>query len=179
MARRLRSKTTGKIAAIEFSTIELAEVLSVDPDDLTSWKKTFPPHSSRDGQSYYRIYQADELNLWRQRALILRTNMSEKALLSIEEAGQLSSYALLAADCPEGLTVQGWRSYGLIVLMQSRYGQMLGPDELAARANLVEKGKVSSALASKHIRLLTALGLLVPTDSRWEHQGLPESWQGA
>lgn len=185
MAKRLRDNKTGKIAAIEFSAAEMAEVLAVEPDDLASWGEAFPPHSGRGEDALYRVYTMDELATWRKRAAVLRTRMSEKAVANVEEAGLLDSYAALAEDCPAGVTAQVWRSYGLIVLMQSRYGQMIGPEELAERANLTEinpdsgKTEISESLAAKHIRLLQALNLITEIEGRWEHQGLPKSWRGA
>lgn len=185
MAKRLRDNKTGKIAAIEFSAAELGEVLAVEADDLARWEQAFPPFSGRGEDAVYRVYTMDELAIWRKRAAVLRTRMSEAAVANVEEAGLLDSYAKLAEDCPTGVTAHVWRSYGLVVLMQSRYGQMIGPEELAERASLTEidpdsgKPVASVDLAAKHIRLLQALNLLTQVEGRWEHQGLPKSWRGA
>jgi hypothetical protein len=115
--------------------------------------------------------------------------MSEQAVANIEEAGLLDAYAALAEDCPQGLTVHVWRSYALVVLMQVRYGKMIGVKELAERAKLVSidpesgEAKPDLKMAQKHLRLLQSVDggwLKIGTDKwtgQWEHRGLPQSWR--
>ena len=125
--------------------------------------------------------------------------MSEKALANIEAQNVLNAYAALAEDCPAGLTVHVWRSYGLVVLMQARHGVMIGAEELAQRARLSQmdpgtgKRVLGVGVARKHLRLLQALGYLkdihageqvkqgervyVAEKPEWLHQGLPQAWR--
>ena len=162
---------------------ELAHYLGISDEQLRSWSQSFPP----DEGAVWNFRSGETLKLWKNRAALLRTNMSEKAVANIEKAGLLEAYADLAVDCPEGITAHVWRSYGIVVLMQNRYGKTIGPEELARRANLQtqdEKGKgvPDVEMARKHLRLLIARGLLQEGtgdwEGRWEHQGLPECFQG-
>jgi hypothetical protein len=181
MARRLFKD--GKIIAIEFSVNEFANILDITIEDLIAWTDLLPPAEGEGEGAIYRVSGKGELEILKKRAKVLTTRMTEEAVLAVEKAGMLDSYAALAEDCPEGVTAHIWRSYGLIVLMQGRYGQMIGPEELAERAGLVEadkktgKMKPSVDIATRHIRILQALGLLEAQNDRWEHQGLPLAWR--
>ena len=185
MARFLRHAKTGKLVRIEIPAREMAEkVLGVELERLLEWKSLIPPARGEGEDAVYAVRTREELATLRKRAALLRTNMNEKAVAAVEEAGLLDAYAALAEDCPPGITAHVWRSYGLIVLMQVRYGKKIGAEELARRANLVkldENGKPVPDVetAAKHIRLLVALGYLAEEDGRWKHQGLPKSWVGS
>lgn len=184
MAKKIKNPKTNKVIRLEFSPDEFAEkILNVTTDDLLSWKKSIPPFSGRGKNVVYAITSAAELDLWKKRAALLKTRMTETAVRNVEKNNLLDAYAKLAADCPDGITAHAWRSYGLIVLMQMKYSKQVGPAELAKRADINrrdEKGKVvpDEKMAAKHIRLLEALGYIKDVDGRWEHQGLPEAWQG-
>lgn len=184
MAKRLRDKQTDEIVAIEFSAAEMASLLGVELDDLMQWSKAIKPQRGKGAEATYRIKSEVDLNHLRKRAALLRTRMSEQAVLNVEKAGHLESYAQLAEDCPSGITAHIWRSYGLIVLLQTRYGRMVGPSELAERAGLKEEdpetGEVrySVETAERHIRMLQARNFLTAIEGRWEHKGLPRSFQG-
>lgn len=182
MARFYRHPKTNAIVRIEMEEKELAHYLGISTDQLEKWQRSFP---SEDGVWSFRSQET--LKSWKDKAALLRTNMSEKAVENVEQAGLLRAYADLAQDCPEGITAHVWRSYGIVVLMQNRYGKTIGPEELARRANLQtqdEKGKgvPDVEMARKHLRLLIARGLLSEGqgdwEGRWEHQGLPECFQG-
>lgn len=186
MARRLRDKKTGAIVAVEFDASEMAQVLNVEPADLEQWTRLIPAAGRRAGQTIYRASR-EELELYKKRASVLRSRMSEAAVEAVEAAGLLDAYAALGDDPgrPEGVTAHIWRSYGLIVLMQTRYGKMIGAQELAERAGLTERDpqtgdmRPSVDTAEKHIRILRATGALTESaDGRWEHQGLPRAWRG-
>jgi len=187
MARTLRHPETGKIVRIEFSAQEMADekVLNVSVEDLITWSKCIKPLRGSGEQAVYAVSSPEELVLLKKRAALLRTQMTETAVKNVEKAGLLDAYAALAEDCPEGLTAHVWRSYGLVVLMQSRYGKMMDAEELAQRANINkrnEKGKIipDTGMAAKHLRLLEALGYLKnnQAEGRWEHRGLPKSFRG-
>jgi hypothetical protein len=167
------------------SESELARYLGASEEQLRVWEETFPPDP--DNSDQWSFGSEEELKVWRQRAALLRTNMSARAVRNVEEAGLLQAYADLAEDCPEGITAHVWRSYGIVVLMQTRYGKTIGPAELARRANLQRLGKDGKQepdedMARKHLRLLIARGLLDEGSGdwsgRWEHQGLPKCFQG-
>lgn len=180
MARRLRDQD-GNIVAIELTLDEMARTLAIVPEDLELWSTLLPAYSP----GIYRVATVSELNTWKKRAAILRTRMSQEAVAKVEQAGLLDAYAGLAEDCPHGIPAHVWRSYGVIVLMQVRYGKKIDAKELAERANLTEvdpatgKLRPSVTLAEKHIRLLTGLKKLTETPERWEHLGLPKSWVSA
>lgn len=207
MPRRVSDKKGG-IAFVEFTAAELVKTLEqyrphidlgISKEDIESWKKTIPPNRLEGDKKIYTISSPQELDLLYKRILILRTRMSEKALANIENQGVLEAYAALAEDCPPGLTVQVWRSYGLVVLMQSRYGAMIGPEELATRAKLSQVDPKTNRrvlgvdIARKHLRLLKALHYLTPVRvgdtvkqgtrvyvadrPEWLHQGLPSAWR--
>lgn len=184
MAKKIKNPDTGVVERIEFTPEEMAEkILGVSLDDLLGWKKLIPS-SGKGSKKVYSITSPKELELWKKRAALLRTRMTETAVRNVEKNGLLDAYAALSEDCPEGITVHVWRSYGLIVLMQTKYHIQIGPEELAKRANINrrdESGKVvpDTEMAAKHIRLLEALGFITNKDGRWEHQGLPLVWQKA
>lgn len=184
MARYLRDKKTGQLLRIEVPAREMAEkVLGVELEDLARWTKAIPPLRGEGEDAIYTVRSRDELDVLRKRAKLLRTNMNEKAVANVEKAGLLDAYADLAEDCPPGITAHVWRSYGVVVLMQVRYNRMIGAEELAERAGLKrrEGGKLvpDVEMAEKHLRLLTRLGHLTPSEEgRWEHQGLPKGWVG-
>lgn len=198
----------GTTAYVEFSSAELVKALeqyrpnidlNITTEDLEEWSQAIPPARVEDGQNVYIIHSPKELDLIHKRALILRTRMSEKALVNIEEQNVLNAYAALAEDCPDGLTVHVWRSYGLVVLMQARHGAMIDAEELAQRARLSQldpstgKRVLGVDVARKHLRLLQALSYLkavkvgeqvkqgeriyVAEKPEWLHQGLPQAWR--
>jgi hypothetical protein len=186
MARRYRD-ANGKIVKIELTLPEMAKSLGVDADQLEQWTDAIPPAGREGDQPYYAFTSVKELNTLKKRAKVLATGMTEKALANIEAEGLLDAYAALAEDCPKGITVHVWRSYGLVVLMQIRYGKMIDPTELAERAGLAKiDPKTGEAvpdveLAEKHLRLLQALGYLQIGEGdewggQWKHQGLPAAW---
>jgi len=180
MARRVRT-AEGQVA-LEMSPEEFAgRVLQVAVDHLPRWPNLFPKPNE---YGYYRVNDQQEMNLYRQRAALLRTGMSETAVKNVEQAGLLKGYTDLAVDCPEGITVHVWRSYALIVLMQIKYGLMIDARELAKRAkiNKQEDGKTvpDIEMAEKHFRLLAGIGYLQRGEGQWEgqwkHRGLPQAW---
>jgi hypothetical protein len=177
----------GVVVSAEFTPKELADFFSVSEEELFSWKELIPP-SERDGKTIYIAKSAEEWKLWQQRGKVLATKMPTKAVQGVEEEGVLPFYAELAEDCPDGLTAEVWRSYGIIVLMQHRYNKMIGPVELAQRGHLVrvdEHGneELNLEIAKKHMRLLTGLGLLragregSQWEGQWEHDGPPEAFR--
>ncbi len=186
MARYVRNTKTDKVVRIEFGAEEMARrVLDVEPEDLAQWTTLIPPVRSSGANAIYAVKSMEEIKTLKKRAALLRTRMNEKAVAAVEEAGLLDAYAELAEDCPEGITAHVWRSYGLVVLMQIKFHTMLGPEELAVRANLIRReGRRQVAdveIASKHIRLLKALGYLreestADGEKRWSHEGLPQAW---
>ena len=201
MARRLRDKT-GKVVRIELSASEMAQTLGIEqkavvgdgsdaptPEQtLASWNTVIPPLRRDNNELVYGFSSAQELSLLKKRAALLRTQMKPEAVANVETQGLLDAYAALAEDCPEGITAHVWRSYGLVVLMQMRYGQKLDAKELAKRAGLTDvdpttgKRVLGVKTAERHLRLLDALGYLVEGAGKWEgqwqHRGLPQSWRG-
>lgn len=184
MAELVREKGKGGVQEISLSAEEMAEkVLKVELKDLKAWSEIIPPASGSGSEARYLIRSRDELKLLRKRAALLKTNMSPAAVKEVEKAGLLDAYASLAVDCPRGITAHIWRSYGVVVLIQMRYGKMIGPAELAQRAGMLEKkGRKNVpdvAMAERHLRLLQGLGYLREVSGRWEHKGLPEAWTGS
>ena len=186
MAHRLTDKN-GTVVAIELSEAEMAQALDVQLDDLREWTTTIPTYAQASGQPVYRIHGVKELNHLKKRVALLNTRMSEAAVASVEEAELLDSYAALAADCPKGLTAHVWRSYGLVVLMQVRYGKMIDARELAERAGLNDPktGKPSVEIARKHLRLLQSVERRLPEGGYRQMGGAvgasrpAQSWRGA
>jgi|ERR1035437_7551103 hypothetical protein len=186
MAKRLRNKD-GHVLAIELEVEEMANALGIEVEDLMEWQISIPPYSQEHGKITYRISDMQEINRWKKRVALLRTRMSEKAVINVEEAGLLDAYAALAEDCPAGITAHVWRSYALVVLLQTRYGKMVDAKELAERARLTKtdpatgKEVVDVEMAKKHLRLLQGLGQLRIGEGKWEgewfHKGLPRSWR--
>lgn len=180
MARRVRT-AEGQIV-LEMSPEEFAgRVLQVAVENLPRWPNLFPQPNE---YGYYRVNDQLEMELFRQRAALLSTGMSETAVKNVEQAGLLKAYADLAQDCPPGITAHVWRSYALIVLMQIKYGLMIDAHELAKRAkiNKEEDGQLvpDVDLAEKHLRLLAGIGYLLPGQGewsgQWKHKGLPKAW---
>lgn len=188
MAKFLRHPKTNKIVRIEIPAKEMAEsVLGVEVESLAKWKKAIPPARGEGENAIYAVKSRKELQLYKKRAALLRTQMTEQAVFNVERAGLLDAYAALAEDCPAGITAHMWRSYGLVVLMQARYGKMIGAEELARRAGMVKIDENGEELpdvemAAKHLRVLNALGYLTKGQGEWEgqwqHQGLPKAWRG-
>jgi hypothetical protein len=183
MPKKIKDEKTGLAIRLEFDSRELAEdILGVKEKDLFEWRDLIPPFKEEDGQIIYAIKNKQEFELIKKRAALLKTGMTETAVKNVEKANLLDSYFQLSQDCPEGITAHAWRSYGLVVLMQTQHNTKIGAEELAKRANINKinsQGKVVSdpKMAEKHLRLLQALGYLIETEDRWEHQGLPELWQ--
>lgn len=198
MAKTFRKKD-GSIARIEFSALELAEqVLQIPPgrvpgaeqspaERLWDWREVVKPRRGKTVETaVYAVTSQKSLDLTKKRVALLRSNMTPTAVSNVEKAGLLDAYAALAEDCPEGLTVHVWRSYGLVVLLQTRYGKMIDAAELAERANINTRGADGKIVpdvekAAKHLRLLQAMGYLKPNkeEGRWGHKGLPKSWRAA
>lgn len=184
MAELVRDRSKDAVKRITLSAQEMAEkALKVELKDLKAWSEIIPPEEGSGDDATYVISSRDELQLLRKRAALLRTNMSVAAVQEVERAGLLDAYAALATDCPRGITAHIWRSYGVIVLIQMRYGKMIGPAELAQRAGMVtKKGRKETPdveMAERHLRLLQGLGYLRELNGRWEHKGLPEAWTGS
>lgn len=212
MVRALRNKQ-GKVEELEYTLVEMAELLGVRPkqageyrevsgaDLLEQWQATIKPSGvDADGKPLYRVRRKDDVELWRKRAAVLRTGLSETSVANIEKAGHLNAYAALAVDCPEGIDAHVWRSYAIVVFMQAKHGRMIDAEELAERGSLVEldpatgEKRLGISLARKHLRLLQGMRLLkavkpgenVPlgngksyqSEGEWLHQGLPHAWQG-
>jgi hypothetical protein len=183
MPKRIKDEKTGLAIRLEFESRELAEdVLGVKEKDLLNWKELIPPFKEEDGRIIYAVKNKKEFDLIKKRAALLKTGMTETAVENVEQAGLLDSYFELSKDCPEGITAHAWRSYGLVVLMQTKYNIKVDAKELAQRANINKRnsqGKVVADpdMAEKHLRLLQAIGYLTETEDRWEHQGLPLLWQ--
>jgi len=188
VAKFLRHPKTKKVIKIEIPAKEMAEsVLGVELESLAGWTKVIPPDRGSGADAIYAVKKPEDLNLLKKRAALLRTQMTETAVKNVEKEGLLDAYSALAEDCPPGITAHVWRSYGLVVLMQIRYGKMIGADELARRAGMIriESGKEipDVEMAAKHLRLLNALGFLEKGrgdwDGQWQHQGLPKAWRGS
>lgn len=189
-------REAGKVVRIEYTLEEMSKLLRLEPEELKQWQQALPPSGTDEkNEPLYSISAPADIELLRKKARILRTGVSEKGLAKIEKNGQFEAYAALAEDCPEGMPLQAWRSYALVVLMQAKYNITLTPEELAERANLKERdpetGKLvlGVAMARKHLRLLMNMTpkeasvsdprpYLKLKDGRWEHQGLPKAWQG-
>jgi hypothetical protein len=204
MARRFRDKQDN-IVRIELDAVEMAGALGLEelagPNDtsvtavqqLSRWTKLIPVDRKENGEPVYAISSVKDLNLLKKRAALLRTQMTEKQVARIEKQGLLDAYADLAADCPPGITTHVWRSYGVVVLMQTRYGVMLDAEGLAQRAGLSDIGDdgkrgLGVQTAQQHLRMLNAVGYLVKGQKesdkvdwtgQWKHRGLPEAWRGA
>jgi hypothetical protein len=185
--KRLKDKT-GTVVALELNADEMAKALGVRVEDLEMWTRSVPPASVDNGIFLYRVGSPKDVQLLKKRAALLRTRMTEEAVARVEAEGLLDAYSALAEDCPPGITAHVWRSYGLVVLMQVRYGKMLDAVELAERAGLQEEDpetgamRPSVATATQHLRLLRGLGFLREGDQdwkgQWRHQGLPRAWRG-
>ena len=173
MARRVVDQKTGRVTLVEMNRAELAGVFRVSEDDLARWAELIPGESEA-GQTLYRFRSEDELKLARERAAVLSTRMSPEAVRNIEDDGRLSAYAMLASECPAGITAHVYRSFVVVFLVQYKTGLMLDADGLALRAGLNERdpltGEIqpSPELARKHLRLLQAVGLLRNGADRWE-----------
>jgi DNA-binding transcriptional MerR regulator len=176
-----RRLTQGKVEQVEFTPAELAELFSVTADQLESWQELIP--AAADG--VYRYASADDFRRIRHRVLVLATGMTTKAVEAVEAEGLLAAYAALARDCPSGVTAHVWRSYAIVVLMQTKQQRMIDAEELAVRARLMEQDPISGELvpsvaeARKHLKLLQATNQLVHTGMQWQHQGLPLCMRGA
>lgn len=182
MAKRFRDKN-GKITHIECSASEMAKLLDSDVDQLLACPELVPTRRGQGPATIYRLKDEATRDLYRKRIALLKTNMSPAAIKNVEAAGLLDAYAGLAEDCPAGISAHVWRSYGLVVLIQIRYGKKIGPEELAQRAGIIkpDSKELDLKLAEKHIRLLIGMGYLREDDSsewqgQWRHQGLPAAW---
>jgi hypothetical protein len=162
----------GQVTAIRMSPEAMSDALRVSRQQLRDWATAIPLTDTGQGHApFYQIENPAQLKIYKKRAAVLRTHMTEKAVMNTEKAGLLDAYVALAEDCPEGVTAHVWRSYGLIVLLQAKYGIKVDSKQLAERAGL------SADTASKHIRLLAAMGFLTDREDSWAHQGLPKAFQ--
>jgi len=187
VAKQIRGED-GRVTRLEFSAAEMAsKILDVPLNRLLRWSDIIPPSKGQGAEGVYSVKSKKSLELIKKRAALLKTGMNTTAVKNVEANKLLDAYAALCSDCPEGITAHVWRSYGLVVLMQVRYGKMIGAEELAKRAGINKEvdGKMIPDLdmAAKHIRLLNSVGYLEQDDSdewrgQWRHRGLPEAWTG-
>jgi hypothetical protein len=177
-----KDKRSGRVILARLDEEGMVKILGASPEELQEWSKTFP---QKDGVWVFGETPEGaqkEISDGRKKIALLRTNMTEKSVSNVAEAGLLDAYAALAEDCPDGITAHVWRSYGAIVFLQVKQNEKIGPHELALRAKLeklVPGGKVEpdTETAAKHIRLLLAKGLLRDEGERWGHEGLPLFFQ--
>lgn len=186
----------GRVAHLVLFESELCEKLNVVAGELRQWKEIFPPsgtavHPDRERpEPIYKLTVA-ELDRFEKYAKILRTGMSVQQLLELErqdkkaaKAGKnvnfLEMYALLADECPPGVTAHILRSYCVLFLYQNRARKMLLSGDLAKVAG------ISKEMAERHISILMSTAAPVgdkpgpllkfaQNPTRWEFAFVPKA----
>lgn len=175
---------------LEMFESELCEQLSVSSQQLRDWAELFPAsgvavHPEREREETIYRYTRPQLETCEQYAKILKTGMTLKQVKELEardhkmrEQGKKSSflemYALLAEECPPGITAHTMRSYCTLFLYQNRGSRMLLSKDLAKAAGIPEKS------AMRHIKYLQAVGLLTlarndDNTPRWDFAFVPRA----
>ncbi len=178
--RALRDKA-GRVAGLELFESELCAKLDADPSQLRAWAELIPAHGEAvhpDRETVEPTYRASAATLdrWEQYAKILKTGVTVKQVRELEardrQGGKfVEMYALLAEECPEGVTAHMLRSYCVLFLYQNRAGKTLMPSELAQVAG------ISEASAKRHVMWLQTVGLLTlgRSPARWEFKFVPKA----
>lgn len=189
MVRLLRDPGSNQ-QVLEMFESELCEQLSVSSDQLREWAELFPPsgtavHPEREREETIYRYTREQMETREQYAKILKTGMTIQQVKELEnrdrkmrEAGKKSSflemYALLAEECPQGITAHTMRSYCTLFLYQNRGSRMLLSKDLAKAAGIPEQS------AMRHIKYLQAVGLLTlarneDNTPRWDFAFVPRA----
>jgi len=155
---------------LELFESEMCQQLSVTAEQLREWAELFPVagqavHPEREKQEAIYRYTRPEMESCEQAAKILKTGMTVKQVQELinrdskqRKAGKKSSflemYAMLAEECPPGITAHAMRSYCTLFLYQNRGSRMLLSRDLARAAGIPEDS------AKRHIKYLQAVGIL-------------------
>ena len=178
---------SGRVQSLMLFESELCQKLDVTADALRSSPELFKPegtakHPDRETEEpVYRV-TVEQLDRYQKYAKILKTGMTPKQVLQLEErdrkaaeAGKVSNfldmYALLADECPPGVTAHALRTYCVVFLYQNRGKKMLLAKDLAKIADIPEE------TAKRHLRWLQATGVLRFADNprRWEFEFVPKA----
>lgn len=177
----------GRVTHLLLFEAELCEKLDVTADELRQWREVIPPDGTRvhpDRERPEPVYKVtmEQLDRYQKYAAILKTGMSIKQIRELEERDRrareqgktgnlLDMYALLAEECPPGITAHCLRSYCVVFLYQNRGNKMLLSRELARVAN------ISPDTAKRHLQWLQAVGILrlAQNPPRWEFAFVPKA----
>ena len=167
---RLMKDPESQQQLLELYESEMCEQLQVTAEQLREWHELIPAagsamHPERERQEAVYRFTRHQLETCEQCAKILKTGMTVKQVSELIirdqkklEAGKKSSflemYALLAEECPAGITAHAMRSYCTLFLYQNRGSRMLLSKDLARAAGIPE------ASAMRHIKYLQAVGVL-------------------
>lgn len=185
--RIVRDDEGGRISHLLMFESELCEQLDVSAEQLRSWTALYAPvgqdiHPERETREAVYQLTREDLDRFAQYAKILKTGMSVKQVQELESrdraarrAGKRSNfvemYAILADECPPGVTAHALRSFSVLFLYQNRGGRMLLSADLARAAGIPED------TALRHIKYLQATGLLKLAENppRWEFGFVPKA----
>lgn len=189
MVRILRDPDSQQ-QVMEMFESELCEQLQISSDQLREWEEMFPSsgsavHPEREREETIYRYSRDQMESCEQYAKILKTGMTIKQVRELEtrdrkmkaqgkKSSFLEMYALLAEECPPGITAHTMRSYCTLFLYQNRASRMLLSKDLAKAAGIPEQS------AMRHIKYLQAVGLLTlarnaDNSPRWDFAFVPRA----
>lgn len=189
MAGAIRN-VQGIVTHLQLWEGELCEQLDCTAGQLRTWYRLIPPagtaqHPQRETQEPYYIVSKEDLTRATQHASILRSGMTVEHILELQardaqlvtlgkKPSYLNMYALLAKDCPPGITAHALRTYSVVLTYQNRGGRMLMAKELAPLASITYEA------AKNHLRYLQAVGLLKLAQNplRWEFSMVPQAMGG-
>lgn len=178
------------IQGMEMFESEMCEQLQLTAEQIREWGQLFPSsgtavHPERGQEEFIFRISREQMENWRRYAKILKTGMTVKQVQELEVRDQkaqaegkkssfLDMYAVLAEECPPGITAHAMRSYCTLLLYQNRGGKMLLSRQLAQAAGIPE------ASALRHIKYLQACGLLALTrndqgEPMWEFAFVPKA----
>jgi hypothetical protein len=160
----VRDQTTGRVKQLLLFEAELCDRLDVTAVELRQWPELFKPsgsavHPDRETREPVFRVTLEQLDRYQKYVKILKTGMTPKQILGLEERDSkaaeqgkkstfLDMYALLAEECPPGITAHVLRTYCVLFLYQNRGKKMLLAKDLAKVAGIPEE------TAKRHLRWL-------------------------
>jgi hypothetical protein len=184
----------GRVLSMVLFESEMCEYLNVAAEDLRSYEKLIAPtgtkvHPEREREERIFNVTREQLEVYARYAKILGTGMTVEQVKELQQqddaaakAGKkamfVDTYAVLAEECPPGITAHALRSYSALLVHQRRRGVMMLPKDLARAANISEetaKRHIQFLMAMHHPETSSPLLRMEENPDRWEFAFVPRA----